>query len=245
MKKVSLFLAALCVTAPLLAGKANAQAPQLPSIDAGSILNQIQNSQNPFPQPTPSIDTCVFTEFKNNKCYFKCGSGAVLVEPAMRPDFSSGEPAGACASYIIRPVESAFKSERGYSHEATWRKANLRSEDGTEITVSYVPLDLGGETVAAPAWVIVSSPRLRGTEKIRAVIMTYYDLPSVGGSTLTDTQTLDLKYSPYGSFSAQAQKLSMFGVGFSFRQEIAVVVDGRWLVDPVSGSHNFKFKMRW
>lgn len=83
----------------------SARATQLPPIDAGTILNQIQNQHNNFPQPAPTtLDLCVFTEFKNNKCLFKCQSGAILTEPAVKPDFSSGEPAGACATHILRPI---------------------------------------------------------------------------------------------------------------------------------------------
>lgn len=89
----------------LLAGFAPASAQQLPPIDAGTILNQIQNSQNQFPTPPlTTLDMCVFSEFKNNKCLFKCQSGAILTEPAVKPDFSSGEPAGACATHILRPI---------------------------------------------------------------------------------------------------------------------------------------------
>jgi hypothetical protein len=84
----------------------SADKQQIP--DAGSIWNQINNQQNPFPQPPTTLDYCVFTEFKNNKCLFKCESGAILIEPAQKPDFSTGEPAGACATHIIRPVKPAF-----------------------------------------------------------------------------------------------------------------------------------------
>jgi len=102
MKIISAAILALSIAAPVMAED---RAPQLPPIDAGSIWNQINNQHNPFPQPTPTtLDTCVFTEFKNNKCYFKCQSGAVLVEPAVKPDFTTGEPAGACATHIIRTI---------------------------------------------------------------------------------------------------------------------------------------------
>ena len=79
--------------------------------DAGSIWNQINNQHNPFPQPPTTLDYCVFTEFKNNKCLFKCESGAILTEPAQKPDFSTGEPAGACATHIIRPIKPAFANK--------------------------------------------------------------------------------------------------------------------------------------
>lgn len=84
----------------------SADKQQIP--DAGSIWAQINNQHNPFPQPPTTLDYCVFTEFKNNKCLFKCESGAILTEPAVKPDFSTGEPAGACATHIIRPVKPAF-----------------------------------------------------------------------------------------------------------------------------------------
>jgi hypothetical protein len=76
--------------------------------DAGAIWAQINNQHNPFPQPPTTLDYCVFTEFKNNKCLFKCESGVTLTEPAVKPDFSTGEPAGACATHIIRPVKPQF-----------------------------------------------------------------------------------------------------------------------------------------
>ncbi len=92
----------------LLAGLAPASSAQLPLIDAGAILNQIQNSPGQFPTPPlTTLDMCVFSEFKNNKCLFKCQSGAILTEPAVKPDFSSGEPAGACATHILRPITQA------------------------------------------------------------------------------------------------------------------------------------------
>lgn len=91
-------------------GAAENKAAQPP--DAGAIWNQINNQHNPFPQPQPAtLDYCVFTEFKNNKCLFKCESGAILTEPAQKPDFSTGEPAGACATHIIRPVKPAFPNK--------------------------------------------------------------------------------------------------------------------------------------
>ncbi len=96
--KSKIFVLLLAGLTPLgwSAGMESARYAPLPRIDAGSILNQIQNDQNHFPQPPQTtLDICVFTEFKDNKCCFKCESGAILVEPAVKPDFSTGEPAGA------------------------------------------------------------------------------------------------------------------------------------------------------
>lgn len=104
------------VPASLSAGTDLSRAAQLPPIDAGTILSQIQNSQNHFPLPVQAkLDMCVFTEFRNNKCYFSCQSGAILTEPAVKPDFSSGEPAGACATHILRPVRRSGLIDKNIS----------------------------------------------------------------------------------------------------------------------------------
>jgi hypothetical protein len=65
--------------------------------------------------------------------------------------------------------------------------------------------------------------------------MNYYDSTNISANTLFETQELDLKPVPPDSY----------GHGYNFRQEIAVFVDGKLLIDPVNGSHNFKFKMNW
>ncbi len=117
--KLIAFSALLGFTA---AAGAEDRAPQLPPIDAGTILNQINSGQHPFPQPgLTTLDTCVFSDFKNNKCYFKCRSGAILTEPAIKPDFSAGEPAGACAISIIRPIPAGqFNKAADAAADTRW-----------------------------------------------------------------------------------------------------------------------------
>ena len=328
MKKTAMFLAAsVLLAAAAFAGDLEdlaVKSPALPAIDAGAIWNQV--NQHPFPQPSPTtLDTCVFTEFKNNKCYFKCQSGAVLIEPAVKPDFSTGEPVGACAAYIIRPIPApAFKAQGSWAREAAtelrkelkqygvtakvivvdaagpgqepflavefqswkdydqikdlfyqdpgdnpsymgvkisprvpkemtkadlnWKNVKLQAADGTRISIDYSPLSLGSEIIAAPLWITVIRPGSTGAEKVRAVVMNYYDSSNMAANTLYGKQELDLKYNG-AAFQAEGQRVELsqshIGYGYNFRQEIAVVVDGKWLTDPVNGSHNFKFKMYW
>ena len=136
MKTISALIFAAYIAVPL-AASAEDRAPQLPPIDAGSVWNQINHDQHPFPQPSPTtLDTCIFTEFKNNKCYFKCQSGDVLVEPAVKPDFSAGEPAGACASYIIRPIPSGFRNKAGADMTITRPLMMAKMQSNTLKTVS-------------------------------------------------------------------------------------------------------------
>lgn len=132
---ISAVLAAAGASQALAAGPA----PQLPPIDAGAIWAQINNQNHPFPPaPQTTLDYCVFTEFKNNKCIFKCESGAMLSEPAVKPDFSSGEPAGACATHIIRPVAAPVFKDKAAQNWAEAAKAAYERE-----------LDAGGLTVFA------------------------------------------------------------------------------------------------
>lgn len=87
------------------AGLENLRAAQLADIKAGDVPPAAPAL---FQQPELlKLDMCVLSELKNNKCYFKCESGAIAVEPAVRPDFSSGEPAGPCLPYITRQVKVA------------------------------------------------------------------------------------------------------------------------------------------
>lgn len=141
----------------------------------------------------------------------------------------------------------------GTRAELNWKHISLRAADGHSITIDYNPLSLGSESlgseiIAAPLWVTVANSRFTGGEKVRAVIMTYYDSSVIAANTLKDTQNIDLKYNSR-AFQAQGSRVqimeSHIGYGYNFRQEIAVVVDGNWLADPVNGTHNFKFKMSW
>ena len=94
------------------AGLENLRAPQLADIKAGEVT---QLAPAIFQQPElVKLDMCVLSEMKNNKCYFKCESGAIAIEPAVRPDFSSGEPAGPCLPYITRQIKVSGPAAEKY-----------------------------------------------------------------------------------------------------------------------------------
>lgn len=119
-----------------------------------------------------------------------------------------------------------------------WRHANLKAADGTEINVDYNVFRAGDAIMADPLWVNVKNPAFSGGEKVRVVL--------INSTVLTQsTQTLDLEHAGQGRFTARAGRVWIMQTEASFNQEIAVVVDGKWLTDPVSGSNNFKFRMTW
>lgn len=119
-----------------------------------------------------------------------------------------------------------------------WRHANLKAADGTEINVDYNVFRAGDGLLADPIWVNVSNPAFCGGERARVVLIN----SSLAGQS---TQTLDLEYAGQGRFTARAGRVWIIQPEANFSQEIAVVVDGKWLTDPVSGSNNFKFRMTW
>ncbi len=103
--KIKLFLGLLAGLAPLAwpAGLEDLRSAQLADMNAGRV-QEMELAR--FPQPElVKLDMCVLSEMKNDRCYFKCESGAVTTEPAVRPDFSAGEPVGPCAPYITRQIK--------------------------------------------------------------------------------------------------------------------------------------------
>ena len=241
MKKVPAFLILFALSAPLMAADTAERAPQLPPIDAGTILNQI--NQHPFPAPAPTtLDTCVYSGFEAGNCRFKCQSGALLTEPSTIPGSNAG-----CAIEIVRPIQAQpFKALT--KADLNWKNISLASTDGARIIVDYASSFYDGNFTADPMWITVSSPRFTGGEKVRAVIMTYYENSYMAGK-LKDTREVDLPYNGQ-AFQAKTGGVSIIeslhvGYGFNcvMRQEMAIVVAGRWLTDPANGTHNFRFQM--
>lgn len=108
----------------------NMRAAQLTDIDAGTVM------QRPtLPQPgLVKLDLCVLSGMKNNKCHFKCQSGAVVIEPAVRPDFGTGEPAGPCSPYITREI----KTEATQKYLNTNQLADLMEDANPEVRKAAV-----------------------------------------------------------------------------------------------------------
>lgn len=130
-----------------------------------------------------------------------------------------------------------------------WKHANVQAAGGEKIAVDYQLHGWAEKTIASPIWVNISAGSFNGSERIGAVLLNYYDGSGMPAGQLQSSQRLDLVYAGGGRYTAAAQPVvvseSHIGYGYNFRQEIAVVVDGKWLVDPVSGGHNFKFGMSW
>ncbi len=264
MNKIIPFLITLGMSLPLRA--AELAAPQLPPIDAGSILAQI-DQQNNIPQPIISADmqfaleaaSELRKELKGHGIKAKVGlvnepGGAygLWVEFKNWADYEKVkdlfyQDPGNNPSYMDLKVYPRVPKEIAKGDQ-NWKNIRLQAADGTRLTIDYSPLSLGSEIIAAPLWISVAASRFNGSEKVRVVLMTFYDSANIAANTLKDTQNIDLKFNGQ-AFQAEGQRVQLseshIGYGYNFRQEIAVVVNGQWLTDPANGSHNFKFKMGW
>ena len=144
----------------------------------------------------------------------------------------------------------------------------LRSTDGTDIRLSYTLSTTTGssDTITNASNVVITVDNdawhvgnIGFGQQIRAVLLGYCR-PSGGGSEVAHyNQQFDVPYTHLQSGSgwgyeaqlnAYAPEISSFAVRFVgiagaciYRQELAVVVNGQWLTDPLNGSHNFNMDM--
>ncbi|KAF0124204.1 MAG: hypothetical protein FD189_2531 [Elusimicrobia bacterium] len=160
--------------------------------DAGSIMAQIQQ-QPQLPQPpATTLDVCVFTEFRNNKCHFRCESGATLIEPAVRPDFSSGEPAGACATHIFRPGPSPFAQFNKHIDSSDLR--DLLRDPNPEVRKAAVRASrpyIGNSYAQDPVREILGDQNERTDIRVEAARVLSY---ATGGSRVRDELTDVIRY---------------------------------------------------
>lgn len=159
------------------------------------------------------------------------------------------------ASMLLTSCTVKHSTSATISTTDNWISNRLKAKDGTEIILSYSiaseNLPESQELVAKPIWVNITLPAGRDcSAKVRAVVINYYDSSNVPANKIESQQEVDLVLSPrpesrcefYAELKPIRLSSSHIGYGYNFRQEIAIVVDGQWLVDPVNGSNNFKFK---
>jgi hypothetical protein len=153
-----------------------------------------------------------------------------------------------------QPDGSVDRSEAGNA-----RTVNLAATDGTAITLAYslFGLNVPGQASAATNVVVRVANDAFGSapagHSIRAVLMS--SCPSADGrNTQVYNRQIDISYTQLqsGSGFGYEVQLATFGdsvgsipastINGACHQQIAVVVDGAWLTDPVSGDHNFNFQ---
>lgn len=191
----------------------------------------------PFPQPPHgSIEICENTKLENGKCFFKCEGGEVIKEEPVRP--------GVCATHIFRPVPSPF-GNKGLKTMDNWNSVDLTADDGTVVSLDYVPADLGGTIKATRVWISVRNPGFTGGEAVSARLTNYYETGENTPGAARETSEISLPYNGW-SFQAKFPDLDIFQAHHSwthsFRQELAVFVNGRRLTDG-TGAPAFNLKL--
>lgn len=112
-----------------------------------------------------------------------------------------------------------------------------------------------GTAIAGPLWINLSHHSFNGSERVRAILLNHAYLayyprpngPTPGITTLAKDQEFDLTWCG-DHFAGKAPetffvKYRGYGYVNQFFQELAIVVNGEWLKDPVSQSSNFLFQL--
>ncbi len=127
-----------------------------------------------------------------------------------------------------------------------WCHVALTATDGTNVQIDYQlhgPYDHAGYYQVTPLWINVRRSGLGSSDQAQAVIVNNY----AGQNPVTSTG--DLTLAEPGRLTGEIDGVtfwpSMFVSGASGLQEAyqgtgaALVIDGNWLSDPISGTHNF------
>lgn len=123
------------------------------------------------------------------------------------------------------------------------KHAVLQTTDGTKVALDYrLVVQANAITLADPVQLEVRNTAFTGKEYIVVVLMNFYPSPHYNG--VEKVRNIVLKYAGGGRFIAQADRVVLRdAAGGLYRQEIGVVVDGKWLAVPASQSYYFKLTM--
>jgi len=95
--------------------------------------------------------------------------------------------------------------------------------------------------------IVVRARGFNAGDQVRMVVINYI-IDDAGSSRQVDEQEIDLSYSGNHRLQGRLDHAIVIrgyneGRQTAFRQEIAVAVNGRWLLDPINGTHNFQVDM--
>ena len=149
----------------------------------------------------------------------------------------------AALGFAVLASSSALASE--------WKHSELVSAEGVAVEVDYtVKSDVFTGcykctlyTRSDALWINVSAPNLSEGDKVRAVLVNKGKFATTPDVLHFESKEIDLTYAGNGRFTADAGSLRIWGAGYAgtetFTLELALVVNGTWLKDPVSKTNNF------
>lgn len=134
----------------------------------------------------------------------------------------------------------------------TWCHDLLKATDGTEIQIDYQigqesPMRMPTYWAMKNVYVHVKNKNFTGSEAVSVVFTTAVNGRRPDWSRVAHDVPYDGdRYTASGGifdrpFTSLIRPTGWNGGGASYHFEVAIVVDGHWLVDPVSTESNFKF----
>ena len=162
-------------------------------------------------------------------------------------------------------VVALFAATQTVAMADQWKHLSLTSTESNQIQIDYQLKQDSFDgcykctlyTRALPLWINVSGPRINSGSQVRAVVLSKQFYPYNSYFDLK-TYALDLVDAGGGRFTAELNTAQFDGPGpvgirtagsgyggtFRYVNEIAIVIDGVWQVDPLNGSSNFLIDLK-
>lgn len=147
-------------------------------------------------------------------------------------------------------------SHQGLANDSVWNHRTLYSAAGTQIKIDFniEVEEFSGcykcnlDTRAKNLWVNIIDTDLTSNDQVRIIFLNKeYSSYRNPGEFYLQTIELDLEFAENGRFTGPLGSLTIYSSGyggtFHYAQEIAIVINGEWLLDPISNTNNFSLKL--
>lgn len=137
----------------------------------------------------------------------------------------------------------------------SWKHARLKSREGIEISIDYQVREVlssdgrSRSVVAWPIWINLVSPILKPGLDVRTQVFVYscYGSADCPMSSLWNIERAHLSFAEGTRYTGQIAGIPIRHIDAEGRHqqmtnEIYIAIGYDWLVDPVNGTHGFKFR---
>lgn len=128
---------------------------------------------------------------------------------------------------------------KGVVSAEDWQHRYFNAKDGTKIALDYKLIPVGPEFMSGEVWLNVYNPAFTGKENLDATLSSYINSLS--------QQKLKMEYAGEHRYTIKfdkfkEQKVCALASRYGVKQDIIVDVNGKSLLDSVSGEGKFDFK---
>jgi hypothetical protein len=136
-----------------------------------------------------------------------------------------------------------------------WKRIALTTHESVQIELNYqITQSPASDCIvcaryyyAKPLWISVEHPLLGKGDKVRVVLLNFKRW-SIDKTEKLVVGEFDLEYDGDNRFIKQLPGLSVYSDGpygqETYRQELAVVINGKWLKNNMDKTSNFGFKLK-